>query len=93
MTPMKTLVIDVGGTNLKLFATGQPEVCKIPSGPEMTAEGMISAVREKPREAGITRSYRSAIRARLSTADLCASHTIWARVGSISTSRGNSAGP
>jgi predicted NBD/HSP70 family sugar kinase len=49
MTPMKTLVIDVGGTNLKLFATGQPEVCKIPSGPEMTAEGMISAVREATR--------------------------------------------
>lgn len=41
---MKTLVIDVGGTNIKLLATGQQEICKIPSGPEMTAEGMIQAV-------------------------------------------------
>jgi polyphosphate glucokinase len=41
---MKTLVIDVGGTNIKLLATGQQEVCKIPSGPEMTADGMIRAV-------------------------------------------------
>ncbi len=47
---MKTLVIDVGGTNIKLlatgqqFATGQQEVVKIPSGPEMTADGMVRAV-------------------------------------------------
>lgn len=41
---MKTLVIDVGGTNIKLLATGQEEVCKIPSGPDMTAEGMLRAV-------------------------------------------------
>jgi predicted NBD/HSP70 family sugar kinase len=42
---MKTLVLDVGGTNIKLFAAGQPEVCKIPSGREMTADAMIRAVR------------------------------------------------
>ena len=41
---MKTLAIDVGGTNIKLLASGQEAVCKIPSGPEMTAEGMIRAV-------------------------------------------------
>ena len=41
---MKTLVIDVGGTNIKLLATGRQEACKIPSGPEMTADGMIRAV-------------------------------------------------
>ena len=43
---MKTLVIDVGGTNIKLLATGQQEVVKIPSGPEMTADGMVRAVLE-----------------------------------------------
>jgi predicted NBD/HSP70 family sugar kinase len=43
---MKTLVIDVGGTNIKLLATGQQEVVKIPSGPEMTADGMIRVVLE-----------------------------------------------
>jgi len=41
---MKTLAIDVGGTNIKLLATGRQEVCKIPSGPEMTADGMIRSV-------------------------------------------------
>ncbi len=46
---MKTLVIDVGGTHIKLLATGQKEVVKIPSGPEMTAEGMVRAVLEATR--------------------------------------------
>jgi polyphosphate glucokinase len=43
-TPMKTLVIDVGGTNIKLLATGQREVLKIPSGPSMGAEEMVRDV-------------------------------------------------
>jgi polyphosphate glucokinase len=41
---MKTLVIDVGGTHIKLLATGQQEVLKIASGPEMTAEEAVRAV-------------------------------------------------
>ena len=41
---MKTLVIDVGGTHIKLLATGRQDVGKIPSGPEMTADGMVRAV-------------------------------------------------
>ena len=27
-TPVKTLAIDVGGTHVKLLATGEQEVCK-----------------------------------------------------------------
>ena len=41
---MKTLVIDVGGTNIKFLATGQQEAEKVPSGSKMTAEGMVQAV-------------------------------------------------
>ena len=41
---MKTLVIDVGGTHIKLLATGQEDIRKIPSGPRMTADEMVSAV-------------------------------------------------
>jgi len=37
----KVLVIDVGGTNIKLLATGQKEARKFPSGPTMTAETMV----------------------------------------------------
>lgn len=38
---MKVLVIDVGGTNLKLLATGQEEIRKVPSGPTFTAQQMV----------------------------------------------------
>jgi predicted NBD/HSP70 family sugar kinase len=41
---MRILVVDVGGTNVKLFATGQKTVTKIPSGPDMTAKRMVRLV-------------------------------------------------
>jgi polyphosphate glucokinase len=47
---MKVLVIDVGGTNVKVLATGQTEVRKIPSGPKMTAEQMVNDVREATKD-------------------------------------------
>jgi polyphosphate glucokinase len=40
------LTIDVGGTNVKIMATGQKEPTKIPSGPNMTAKKMVKQVRE-----------------------------------------------
>jgi polyphosphate glucokinase len=40
------LVIDVGGTNIKLLATGQRIPVKIPSGPKMTASKMVKAVKK-----------------------------------------------
>lgn len=43
--PLKVLVIDVGGTNVKVLGTGQPEPLKIPSGPTMTASKMVGAVK------------------------------------------------
>ena len=46
MATSKTLVIDVGGTNVKLLATGRRAPRKIPSGREMTPEVMVAAVRE-----------------------------------------------
>ena len=39
------LVIDVGGTHIKVLATGQKEPVKIPSGPKMTAKRMAKEVR------------------------------------------------
>ncbi len=41
---MKILVTDVGGTNIKMLATGQTEVRKFPSGPTMTAQQMVEGV-------------------------------------------------
>ena len=43
---MKILVLDVGGTNVKVLASGQKTPIKIPSGPKMTAQKMVKLVRE-----------------------------------------------
>ena len=42
----KILVIDVGGTNVKVSITGQKEPIKIPSGPQMTARKMDKDVQK-----------------------------------------------
>jgi polyphosphate glucokinase len=42
----KVLVVDVGGTNLKMRMVGQKEATKIPSGPTMTAGKAIDIVKK-----------------------------------------------
>jgi predicted NBD/HSP70 family sugar kinase len=44
--PAKVLVIDVGGTNVKLLAAGQKQPRKFPSGPTMTAQKMVQLVKK-----------------------------------------------
>jgi polyphosphate glucokinase len=46
----KVLVIDVGGTHAKLLATGQKEAREFPSGPAMTAEGMVRMAKKTVRD-------------------------------------------
>jgi polyphosphate glucokinase len=41
---LKILVIDVGGTNVKVLASGHRTVLKIPSGPHMTPRVMVKEV-------------------------------------------------
>ncbi|HEY1423031.1 MAG TPA: ROK family protein [Candidatus Acidoferrum sp.] len=43
----RVLVIDVGGTNVKMLATGQKEPRKHPSGPAMTPRKMLSIVKKE----------------------------------------------
>ena len=43
---MNILAIDVGGTNVKVLVTGQPERRKFPSGRFLTPDTMVSSVRE-----------------------------------------------
>src|SRR4051812_24239097 len=43
---MKILAIDVGGTNVKVKASDQSEIRKVPSGKEMTAQQMVHTVQE-----------------------------------------------
>ncbi|NGZ08428.1 MAG: ROK family protein [Nitrospira sp. LK70] len=40
------LVIDVGGTHVKILVTGKRTARKIPSGPTMTAQNMVEAVKQ-----------------------------------------------
>src|SRR5471032_3306255 len=43
---MRILVVDVGGSHVKVLATGQRTPVKIPSGQDMTAAAMVRDVRE-----------------------------------------------
>src|SRR6202012_5006861 len=45
LVPKKILVIDVGGSNVKVHATHSGQTVKIPSGPKMTAAQMAAAVK------------------------------------------------
>ena len=42
---MRGLVIDVGGTHVKVLATGRNAHRQVESGPTMTAEQMVAAVK------------------------------------------------
>ena len=42
----KVLVIDVGGTHVKLLASGQSTMTKLDSGPDLTPQAMMAAVKE-----------------------------------------------
>ena len=42
---MNVLVIDVGGTHVKILATGQKELREFPSGPTLTAKQMVAGVK------------------------------------------------
>src|SRR2546428_8640233 len=43
---MHVLVVDVGGTHVKILATGQNEAREFPSGPTLTAEQMVTGVKK-----------------------------------------------
>lgn len=47
---MNVLVVDVGGTTVKILATGQNEPRKFPSGPTLTVRQMVSGVKKLARD-------------------------------------------
>jgi len=48
--PPRILVIDLGGTNVKMLASGQKEPRKYPSGPTMTPRRMVRVVKKSVRD-------------------------------------------
>jgi len=47
---MRVLAIDIGGTHVKMLASGETEVRKFVSGPTMTAEQMVKGVLEATKD-------------------------------------------
>ncbi len=43
---MRVLVVDVGGTHVKILATGQKQSRQLPSGPTLTAKQMVAGVKK-----------------------------------------------
>ncbi|MDP2052109.1 MAG: ROK family protein, partial [Acidobacteriota bacterium] len=43
---MKVLVVDIGGTSVKMLATGQEQRRKFSSGPDMTPRQMVAGVKK-----------------------------------------------
>ena len=75
------LVIDVGGTHVKILATGQREPRKFDSGPKLNAEAAwCAASRSLPRTGTMT-SSRSAIRGSFCAADRSPNRVTWPTVG------------
>jgi polyphosphate glucokinase len=46
----RVLVVDIGGTNVKMLATGQKEPRKYPSGPTLTPQKMVRLVKKAVRD-------------------------------------------
>jgi predicted NBD/HSP70 family sugar kinase len=44
---MNTLVVDIGGTNVKLWRTGESEKIKIESGPETTPQMLVDEIKKR----------------------------------------------
>jgi len=46
----KILVVDIGGTNVKMLASGQKDPRRFPSGPKLTAANMVKQVKEATKD-------------------------------------------
>lgn len=44
---MNVLVVDVGGTHVKILATGQKQTREFPSGPTLTAKQMVAGIKKR----------------------------------------------
>ena len=51
---MNVLVIDIGGNNVKILASGQNELRKFSSGPSLTPKQMVAAVKNSPGTGSMT---------------------------------------
>ena len=57
---MRVLVVDIGGTNVKILAAGEKEPRQFPSGPGLTPKKMVAGVKEMARPPVRARASRAA---------------------------------
>ena len=92
-SPKSVLVIDVGGTSVKILATGQTEARSFRSGPTLTPKGMVARVKKLAADWTYDRvsiGYPGPVlRGRVIARNL----TIWDLAGLDSISRGPSVVP
>ena len=43
---MNVLVVDIGGTHVKILATGQKQSREFPSGPKLTPREMVAGIKK-----------------------------------------------
>jgi hypothetical protein len=84
----KVLVVDIGGTSVKILASGHKVQRSLPSGPKMTPKQMVSGVKKLA-----TDWTYSAILARCSATDRLPNPTTWDADGSGSISQPHSVAP
>ena len=84
---MNVLVVDVGGTHVKILATEQKDRREFSSGAKLTAKKMVAKVARARGRLAIRRRHRSAIRVRCCTSASRPSRTTSVRGGWVSISR------
>ena len=90
---MQVLVVDVGGTHVKILVSGNETPRKFDSGPTMTAEQMVAGVLRAADGWNFERRSRSDIPARCFVVGRLRNRTTSGAVGSVSTTRRPSAAP
>ena len=79
---MQVLAVDVGGTHVKILASGQDAPRRFESGPTLTAAQMVPRVWRRPPIGSMKRSA-SDTQARCCARSQSRSRTIWAWLGRL----------
>ncbi len=88
---MNVLVVDVGGTHIKVLVSGEREPRKFPSGPTLTAKQMVAWREDRLPGTGNTTQFRSASPGPCCEIAQLQNHAIWEAVGLALTSGRRSA--
>ena len=78
---MNVLVIDIGGTNVKIWKTGEADKLKFPSGKSLDPSVLVKQIKKLTSDWSFRTQSRSAIRGTWSTAGRWPIRIIWRPAG------------